>query len=352
MNVSKAENWRLVVIVIVGIVALLALTNGFALYQERKAHAEVQLVVDNAMKSIELVHRMRADMYREQRLVDAHILAADVATMAQAEAKISELETDFTDAASAYQPLVGFAGEAAAWRRLKEDVAAIREPLARTLALSRENRDDEARAALFGVEGRLAAIGIDVDELVRINDSAAEKSAARIKRLQHFSIAVSMSLQFVAALLIVGIGFGAVVWCAPARTMSTATRWRSRRATGSSTPLPGGWPRFARPLEHHQHVDVCARQTLAGRATTGAILQRGVARMEAVIEDLLALSRIGEGAARGGIGDPRWWRRSARRFCRAPWAEAVTLQLAVEPAKVQCAEGLFARPCPTSPTTQ
>ena len=99
--------------------------------------------------------------------------------MVKAEAQIAEIESDFAVASSAYQPLVSCPGEAAAWQRLKEDVAAIQKPLAGTLALSRENRDAEARAALGGVEGRLAAIGIDVDDLVRINDSEAQRSAAR-----------------------------------------------------------------------------------------------------------------------------------------------------------------------------
>jgi len=130
INVSKAQNWRLVVIVVVAIVTLLTVTNGFSLYEARKAHTEVDSVVDNSMKSIELVHQMRVDMYRQQQLVDAHIVATDAAIMAEAEAKIAAVDADFAAAASAYEPLVSFAGEAAAWQRLKDDVAAIRKPLA------------------------------------------------------------------------------------------------------------------------------------------------------------------------------------------------------------------------------
>ncbi len=343
INVSKAQNWRLVVIVVVAIVTLLTVTNGFSLYEARKAHTEVDSVVDNSMKSIELVHQMRVDMYRQQQLVDAHIVATDAAIMAEAEAKIAAVDADFAAAASAYEPLVSFAGEAAAWQRLKDDVAAIRKPLAGTLALSRENRDVEARAAMSGVESRLAAIGTDVDELVRINDREAERAAARIKKLQRSSLAISIGLQFVAVLLILGIG----VWC---------TRLVRARE--------GDVHRYALALEEHNReldafagrvahdlrgplstinlsVSVLAKR-MPAEATTGAILERGVARMEAIIEDLLALSRIGNGSARGGVGDPAFVAAQVRDDL-APRleSEAVTLHLAVEPAKVQCAEGLL-----------
>ena len=57
MNVSKVQNWRLVVLVVVAIVTLLTVTNGFSLYEARKAYSEVDLVVDSAMKSSDLVHQ-------------------------------------------------------------------------------------------------------------------------------------------------------------------------------------------------------------------------------------------------------------------------------------------------------
>jgi signal transduction histidine kinase len=335
MNVSRVQNWRVVVVVVAVIVALLAITNGFALYQARKAHIEVELVVDNAMKSIELVHRMRADMYRQQRLVDAHIFASDAATMAQAEAKIAEIETDFAAAVSAY--------EATAWQRLKEDLAAIRKPLAGTLTLSRENRDVEARAALSGVEGRLAAVGIDVDDLVRINDSEAEGSAARIRKLQNSSIAISIGLQFVVVLLTLGIGFWGT------RLVREREDAVSRHALALETrnrELDAFAGRVAHdlrgPLGTISMSTSVLTKRLPAETTTAAILQRGVAQMEAIIEDLLALSRVGESAARGGVGDPALVVAQVRDdFAARLGAEGVTLQAAVEPAKVQCAEGLL-----------
>ena len=343
MNVSRVQNWRVVVVVVAVIVALLAITNGFALYQARKAHIEVELVVDNAMKSIELVHRMRADMYRQQRLVDAHIFASDAATMAQAEAKIAEIETDFAAAVSAYEPLVSCPGEATAWQRLKEDLAAIRKPLAGTLTLSRENRDVEARAALSGVEGRLAAVGIDVDDLVRINDSEAEGSAARIRKLQNSSIAISIGLQFVVVLLTLGIGFWGTrlvreredAVSRHARALETRNRELDAFAGRVAHDLRG-------PLGTISMSTSVLTKRLPAETTTAAILQRGVAQMEAIIEDLLALSRVGESAARGGVGDPALVVAQVRDdFAARLGAEGVTLQAAVEPAKVQCAEGLL-----------
>jgi signal transduction histidine kinase len=343
MNVSKVQNWRLVVLVVVAIVTLLTVTNGFSLYEARKAYSEVDLVVDSAMKSSDLVHQMRVDIYQQQRLVDVHILATDAPSMARVEAKIAELETDFAAAASACEPLVGFAGEGATWQRLKDDVAAIRKPLAETLALSRENRDVEARAAISGVEGRLAAIGIDVDELVSINDREAEKAAARIKKLQHSSLAVSIGLQFVAVLLILGIG----VWCTRlVRAREGDVHHYALALEEHNRELDAFAGRVAHDLRGPLSTISLSVSVLAKRmpaeATTGAILQRGVTRMEAIIEDLLALSRIGNGSSRGGVGDPALVAAQVRDDLASRLeSEAVTLHLAVEPAKVQCAEGLL-----------
>jgi signal transduction histidine kinase len=343
MNVTRVQNWRFVVVLVALIVALLALTNVFSLYQTRKAHAEVVLVVDNAMKSVELVHQMRADVYRRQRLVDAHILASDAATMAQAEAKIAEIETDFAAAVSTYELLVSCPSEARAWQRLKDDAAATGEPLARTLALSRENRDVDARAALSGVESRLAAIGTDVDDLVRINDSEAEKSAARIKHLQHSLIAVSATLQFLAVLLTVGIGFWGTRLV---RERENEVHRHALALEAHNRDLDAFAGRVAHdlrgPLSTISMTAAVLAKHLPAEATSGAVLQRGVARMEAIIEDLLALSRIGNGTARSGVGDPAVVVAQVRDELATRLAsEGVTLHVAAEPAKVQCAEGLL-----------
>jgi signal transduction histidine kinase len=343
MNVSKVQNWRIVAAVVGFIVVLLALFNGFAIFQARKAHSEVQSMVGNAMKSIELVHRMRADIYRQQRLVDAHIFAADAATMTEAEAQIVKVEADFADAAAAYQALVAYPGELAAWQRLQHHVAAIQKPLAGALALSRENRDAEARAALGGVEGRLAAIGGDVDDLVRINDSEAQRSAARVKTLQNTLIAIFVGLQLVAVMLILGIGLWGTRLVRQreeqvhryALALETRNRDLDAFAGRVAHDLRG-------PLSTINTTASVLAKRLPAELTTGAVFQRGVARMEEIIADLLALSRVGESAARGGVGDPALVVGQVRDDL-APRleSESVTVQATVEPAKVRCAEGLL-----------
>jgi signal transduction histidine kinase len=343
MNVSRLENWRLVVVIVVLIVALLAAINGFALYQARKAHSEIAMVVATAMKSIELVHRMRADMYKQQRLVDAHIFASDARTMAEAEAKIAQIEADFADAASAYEPLATYPGEAEVWQRLKDDVDVIRKPLARTLALSRENRDVDARATLSGVEAGLAAIEMDVDDVVRISDKEEARAAARVKGLQNSSFASSIGLQLVAVLLTLGIG----LWGTRlVREREDAVSRYALALEMRNRELDAFAGRVAHDLRGPLSTISMSTSVLAKRlpaeASTGAVLQRGVARMEAIIEDLLALSRIGESTARDGVGDPALVVAQVRDDL-APRleAEAVTLHLAVEAAKVRCAEGLL-----------
>jgi signal transduction histidine kinase len=343
MNVSRLQNWRLVVVIVILIVGLLAAINGFALYQARKAHTEVAMVVATAMKGIELVHRMRADMYKQQRLVDAHILATDTRTMAEAEAKIAEIEADFAEAASAYEPLATYTGEVEIWQRLKDDVAAIQKPLAGALALSRENRDLDARAALSGIEAGLAAIEIDVDDVIRISDKEEARAAARVKGLQNSSFASSIGLQLVAVLLTLSIGLWGTrlvreredVVQRYALALETRNRDLDAFAGRVAHDLRG-------PLSTiSMAVSVLAKR-LPAEATTGGVLERGVAHMEAIIYDLLALSRIGESAARGGVGDPARVVEQVRDDLAARLgSDGVTLQVAVEPAKVQCAEGLL-----------
>jgi signal transduction histidine kinase len=76
-------------------------------------------------------------------------------------------------------------------------------------------------------------------------------------------------------------------------------------------------------------------------AKSSAVIQRGVRRMSAMIDDLLQLSQI-EGAVRSDVCDPASVANAIRDDMAERLAvEGATLQLAVEAARVNCREGLF-----------
>ena len=61
---------------------------------------------------------------------------------------------------------------------------ALEKPISRALALSRLNRDLEARQVMQLVAGQFAALGTQFDKLISINDRGATTALAQFSRIQ------------------------------------------------------------------------------------------------------------------------------------------------------------------------
>jgi signal transduction histidine kinase len=326
----------------VAIAVLFALTNGAALYETLRVQARVVGLMNSALTRVELAERMGRDIYRLRVLIDAHILEREAVGMERVEKRMAESEADYADAARVYQSVTMFPGEASTWRQLENDVRALQTLLADTLTLARNNQDAEARQALAALESRFDVIERDVASLVRINREGADDALARVGRLQRWSTALFASALLIGVMLTLVIG----VWTTRlVRRRDVEVSRYAALLEARNQELDAFAGRVAHDLRGPLSTISVAASTLSRRAVeeekTLAILRRGVARMEALIEDLLALSRI-DAAAQGGVSDPAQVAAEVREDLAARLeAEGAALRLSLEPAKVRCAEGLL-----------
>jgi signal transduction histidine kinase len=341
MHRGKTRSWLFVVAAFVLIASMLAVTSGVA-YRQRHSQEHANAIVQNAMASTRLVERIDHDFDHQRLLLDAHIFERDAVTMQRIEAGLSELRADYAHAARAHDPLAELLAEAVAWQKLEQHVAAIEKPVAETLALSRSNQDVAARGALQALEGAFSEIDRDEADLVRINRAAADEALARAAGLQRASTVLSSTL----ALLVVGLTLLIGVWTI--RLVRQREEESGRYASlleDRNRELDAFAGRVAHDLRGPLMTISTAATTLGQRAPehggSVAILGRGVARMEALIENLLMLSRVGAHAHKG-VGDPASVVAELGEDLR-PRLEAdnAALRVDVESAKVQCAEGLL-----------
>jgi two-component system, OmpR family, sensor kinase len=326
----------------VGIAGLIVLTNGAALYETSKVQARVVALTNTALTSVELAERMGRDVYRRRLLVDAHILEHEAVAMQRLEAEFRQVEADYRNTARAYQATALRPGEVRAWQELENDVRALDAPLAEALNLSRDNQDVEARLALGNLGGRFDLIERDVANLVRINREDADDTLARAARLQRWSSVLFVSALVVGVMLTLVIG----IWTTRLvrRRQDEVARYAALLGVRNQE-LDAFAGRVAHDLRGPLSTISVVASTLSRRGVeeekTIAILRRGVTRMETLIEDLLALSRI-DAAAQGGVCDPVRVAAEVRDDLGARLeTEAAALRLSLQPAKVRCAEGLL-----------
>jgi signal transduction histidine kinase len=324
------------------LIALVLLTTGTVSgYQLQRVQGEVRIIVQNALTSIRLVGRMEADVQQNHALLDRHIRASGPDGWKPIEAQMAANDADYSEAAEAYAPLVTFAGEAAGWRRFQADVADIRARLPAVLALSRENADAPARARLDDIENAYLRLGHDASVLSGINDRAANESMARIYSVQRSMMFFAVGLAIAGFLLTLGVGL--------AVASQLARRDQSIRSYMSllenrNRELDAFAGRVAHDLRGPLMSINMVAGTLARREpsdSTTVLLRRGVGRMEALIKDLLALSRI-DSQSRKARCDPAAAAAHVREDLHARLDEAgATMRLDVEPSEVSCSEGLL-----------
>jgi signal transduction histidine kinase len=299
-------------------------------------------IVGNALLSIEYVSRYIHDLDQKRLLIDVHIFQRTTQDMQRVEARILEVDADLARTALAYEPLASFRGERTVWMSLQAEVAGLDAPIGRALDFSRSNLDAEARAAMAMVEVRFQSIEKDADTLIQINRDESGLALARIRALQRTSLIFLGSITAAGTLLALMVA----VW------VSRLTRRGDEQLKQGALALEARnreLDAFAGRVAHDLRgplttISLSATQ-LANSAPrheeTSDLLQRGVLRMEALIDDLLALSRI-DAQAPGASSQVA---KVAESVAESLWVEMKSaqgiLRVDVEPASVRCSEGLL-----------
>jgi signal transduction histidine kinase len=238
---------------------------------------------------------MGRDIGRERRLLDAHILEpAGTAAQSAIEAEIKDLQTDFAQAATTYQPLTTLPEENSAWRKLEAHVQAIREPLASTLAFSQRNEDEKARESLRLLEGRFEEIREGVDALIQMNREGTSRQVQEIARLQHAGRTFETLLTFAGLTVTTIVGWWA----------GRLVRRREDQLAQYSSMLEDknrDLDAFAGRVAHDLRAPLATiniavwklSNKMSGKDDAVPILQNGIRHMHALIGDFLTMSRVG-----------------------------------------------------------
>ncbi len=318
-----------------GVAVLLASTNSAVFFATKRSQRQSEAMIQRAMRLVELANRMQADIARGRLELYEHIAELRSPGKGHSERAIADAQADLSAAMAQYGALIRFADESAVWHGLMNDSLALEPARARVLDLSRQNRKIEAWAALFALEGRFGAIDHEVETLVRMNRERVENVVARAEAPRRRA-----SIVFTSAFL------GQVVLTLIAGVWTTRfVRRREEEVERHAEELDAFAGRVAHDLRGPLNTLSLAAEHIARRfgaeEKTVATVRRGVDRMRALIDDLLALSRIGASACDKTCDPAPIARQIGDDVAERLAADSVTLTLDVQPGWVRCSDGLL-----------
>ncbi|MBS2027618.1 MAG: MCP four helix bundle domain-containing protein [Deltaproteobacteria bacterium] len=324
------------------IVLFIVTTNLIDYVQWRRVREVVAHVNGDSLESIRLVQHMTANIERQRDLVERHIVEQDSAVMASIERELVATRADFDDTARAYGPIAVSRGEPEAFAQLRRDVEHASTQLDSVLRLSRQNLAGAEREELITVEPIFDAIDRDATTLLQINQTDAKEGTDQLQKLEGDAMTQRLTLAALTALVALASGFSV------ARRIERKEEERRQFAEAlvvRNRELDAFAGRVAHDLRGPLSVVSMAATKLEGErpADSGifALLRRGVGRMEALIADLLALSRVDAQTPKGvaQVADVV----DAVRVDLAPSIQTVKgrLEVDVEPAAVGCSDGLL-----------
>jgi signal transduction histidine kinase len=181
---SMRPSRRFVAVAFALVAAWVPVVTLFAVFQALSLQRRTHEIADTVLTSVRLVGRLENEVEKKQTLIDEHILATDFAEMAGLEARLAVLDQQIAVTTQSYEPWATLPGERTAWDETRADLKALDPPISHALALSRQNRDVEARKVMQLVAGQFAAVGAQFDKLISINDQGAAETLAQFSRIQ------------------------------------------------------------------------------------------------------------------------------------------------------------------------
>jgi signal transduction histidine kinase len=323
------------------IIVVFVVANMLAMIDARQRQAETREVVTNMLTSIQLVTHLDHDLEEQRRLVDAHVYEKEASDLARLETEIAVLDSDLIATERAYEPLVIFPSERPTFDKLKAEIAGLHSPIDRVLDLSRRDRDAEAHAAAVPLHAQFDAIAKRAVTLVEINRIEGDRAVLNIQDAQDVSLRSMMLLTLAGGALSVAVAIYVTrllgkredeIMC-----MTQQLEERNRELDA-----------FAGRVAHDLRGPLTALSFAAERmAVNGsherasAAHRRGVARMNALIADLLALSRIHDQASRGTCDPSKVASSISEDWRSRVEEEGGALDVDVEPSTTRVSDGLL-----------
>ena len=339
-DIPKAGAPRLWLSFIV-IIAAFVIGNIVSIYEMRNSQAQVRLITKYAGTNIELVTRLQRDLDRKRLLIEDHILEKQTKDMNRIEAEMAKVDADIAAALPSYEALGDVAGERAVLRQLAAEIGAIKPHIANVVSLSQKNLDVEAEAKAQTVEPLFQNIEEATGALLAINHARANQEVAQVRALQ---------LDAVIFLAVLTVGWTAFAFLTARRAtrLITEQELQMRHAMALLEERNRELDAFAGRVAHDLRGPLTtinlASSALAQRGVVeernSTIFRRAVALMDAMIEDLLTLSRI---SAQVGATCQTANVAGIIREDLTPIVEAAggVLNIEAAAATVSCSEGLL-----------
>ncbi len=324
--------------------ALFASADLMTLRRVSGLRTQTETVVHDMLVDLDRVAIMGRNLDRIQLLGQQHVYEKETPAMVALEAGIASSWADFDRAAAAFasDPLLPL--EQAPWDSLKTQIADVRPGLDRSLEPSRRNDDVVAGERLVALQPAFDLAKRDLRALRDVNRALADEAVTDAAALQT-SATRGMQLLAVTG---VGISLATGLWLvfAQKRRADVASS-KAKTLEASNRELDAFAGRVAHDLRNPLSTASLAVALLSKQAITPeqqknhAVLRRSFDRMNALIEDLLAISRA-QATLTVVVCDPVLAAEKLREEL-APRIQdsGVNLMVDVRAAQVRCTEGLL-----------
>jgi signal transduction histidine kinase len=322
------------------IISGFVITGCVSLYVMQHTQHEIESIEGRAITGIQLVFQLSHDIEVKRRLFEAHIVENSPAGMAKVEQQIADADDKIARAAHDYEPTIFDEYERGLWEELQAEISAVTPQSNRILELSRQNKDEEARTLMKALDPGFDSVSQTMDALVRLNRTRAAEEVGRARDLHRIATIV---------LLVLTIGLTAFALIV-ARWVTQLIRQHENRMRAAMAQLEDQnreLDAFAGRVAHDLRGPLTAINLAAfslerlSESGASGVFRRAVRQMEAIIQDLLTLSRISAQSNRGSC-ETTAATSSAEEDLR-PKVEELngTLYIEAATATVQCSEGLL-----------
>ena len=318
--------------------ALIAHIVLISVWTESSARRAQRLYRD-ALTSIELITRIARNLDQQHILLDMHILESEPAPMARIERNLSLVTADLEKAANAYTP--DLPGEATAWQEAQGPISHFQTTRRHVLALSRENRDAEARALLTDEFREFLDLQQRISDVIVIDRMGADEAMDRIRSLRRINVIALLATGIVVLLVVLILGRRAIHRITSyerqivgyARTLEERNRELDAFAGRLAHDLLGPVASLA------LSADLLSRGE-SGHQSALDRLRRSIDHISTMTRDLLAFARADNSAVSAAC-DPAVVAAKISDDFLMRLGDQGSLRLNVDPAAVACREGLL-----------
>jgi signal transduction histidine kinase len=323
---------------------LLVFAGVVSVHQVSQLGESTKEAVGDDLEDILLATRMRRDLDHVRLLADEHVYEKKTEAMAALDARIAAAQADYDVAADEFESLPILPEERARWRDMQAARASIKRGLAHVLALSRANDDEPARRELDAVDGDFVRATAALTALGDMARRRAHDMVPHVEALQRSSTRYLALLAGAGATLaiIVGLSVTQILWA-----RERLLRLHTERVEASNEDLDAFAGRVAHDLRAPLTTATLTAQWLSRHASDPEqrkkvdTLRRSLGRMDAIIQDLLTLSRIGAEEPEAACDPAAVTEQLREELASRAEGSSVSLTIDVQKSTVHCSEGLL-----------